>query len=30
MTVSDTGANIAGGRPEEEIIPEPEWIERPF
>jgi ferredoxin len=30
MTVSGTGANTAGGKPEEEIAPEPEWIERPY
>jgi ferredoxin len=30
MTVSSTGANTAGGTPEEEITPEPEWIERPY
>ena len=30
MTVSGTGANTAGGKLEEEITPEPEWIERPY
>jgi ferredoxin len=28
MTVSGTGANSAGGKPEEEITPEPAWIDR--
>ncbi len=30
MTVSGTGANDAGAKPDEEITPEPEWIERPY
>ena len=30
MPVSGTGANTAGGKPEEKITPEPEWIERPY
>jgi len=30
ITVSSTGVNTAGGKPEEEITPEPEWIERPY
>ena len=30
MTVSGTGANNAGAKPEEEITPEPLWIERPY
>jgi ferredoxin len=30
MTVSDTGANDPGAKPDEEIQPEPEWIERPY
>ena len=30
MTVSGTGANGPGGKPEEEIMPEPVWIERPY
>ncbi len=28
MTVSGTGANSAGGKPDEEITPEPVWIDR--
>lgn len=30
MTVSETGANTPGGKPEEEITPEPVWVERPY
>lgn len=30
LTVSGSGANTAGGQPEEEITPEPTWIERPY
>ena len=30
QTVSGTGANDAGGKPDEGITPEPEWIERPY
>ena len=30
LTVSGSGANDAGGKPEEEITPEPVWIERPY
>ncbi len=30
MTVTGTGANGPGGKPEEEITPEPIWIERPY
>jgi ferredoxin len=30
MTVSSTGANSAGGKPEEEITPPPSWVERPY
>jgi ferredoxin len=30
LTVSGSGANSAGGKPEEEITPEPVWIERPY
>ena len=30
MTVSGTGAKDAGAKPEEEITPEPVWIERPY
>jgi ferredoxin len=30
LTVSGTGANTAGGKPEEEITPDPMWIERPY
>ncbi|CAA9453978.1 MAG: Ferredoxin [uncultured Rubrobacteraceae bacterium] len=30
MTVSGTGANSAGGKPDEEITPEPVWIDRPY
>ncbi len=29
-TVSGTGAKDAGGKPEEEITPEPVWDERPY
>jgi ferredoxin len=29
MTVSSTGLDGAGPRPEEEITPEPEWVEKP-
>lgn len=29
-TVSGTGANGAGGKPEEEITPEPVWVDRPY
>ncbi|MBA4116805.1 MAG: (2Fe-2S)-binding protein [Rubrobacter sp.] len=29
MTVSEIGGNGPGGKPEEEITPEPMWIERP-
>lgn len=30
MTVSSTGARDAGAKPQEEITPEPVWIERPY
>lgn len=30
QTVSGTGANSPGGKPEEEITPEPVWVERPY
>ncbi len=30
MTASGTGANGPGGKPEEEITPEPARIERPY
>ena len=30
QTVSGTGANDAGAKPDEGITPEPEWIERPY
>jgi ferredoxin len=30
LTVSGSRANSAGGKPEEEITPEPVWIERPY
>ena len=30
LTVSGSKANSAGGKPEEEITPEPVWIERPY
>jgi ferredoxin len=30
MTVSSTGANSPGGKPEEEITPPPSWVERPY
>ncbi len=30
LTVSDSNVNSAGGKPEEEITPEPVWIERPY
>ncbi len=30
MTVSGTGANSPGGKPEEEITPPPIYIERPY
>jgi hypothetical protein len=30
MTVSEVGASDPGGKPEEEITPEPMWIERPY
>jgi ferredoxin len=30
MTVSSTGANSPGGKPEEEITPPPVYIERPY
>ncbi len=30
MTVSGTKANDPGAKPEEEITPEPIWIERPY
>jgi ferredoxin len=30
MTVSELGANGPGGKPEEEITPEPMWVERPY
>ncbi len=29
-TVSGTGAKDPGGKPEEEITPEPVWVERPY
>ena len=30
LTVSGTGANTPGGKPEEEITPEPVWVDRPY
>jgi hypothetical protein len=30
MTVSGTGANNPGAKPQEEITPEPIWVERPY
>jgi len=30
MTVSELGADDPGGKPEEEITPDPMWIERPY
>ena len=30
LTVSETGANGPGGKPEEEITPPPAYIERPY
>jgi hypothetical protein len=30
LTVSGTGAKDAGPKPEEEITPEPAWVERPY
>ncbi len=30
MTVSGTGAKDPGGKPAEEITPEPVWVERPY
>jgi ferredoxin len=30
LTVSSTGANDPGAKPQEEITPEPLWIERPY
>jgi ferredoxin len=30
MTVSETGANGPGEKPEEEITPPPSWVERPY
>ena len=30
MTLSETGANDPGGKPEEEITPDPMWVERPY
>jgi ferredoxin len=30
MTVSETGASGPGPKPEEEITPEPMWVERPY
>jgi ferredoxin len=30
LTVSGSRANTAGGEPEEEITPEPVWMERPY
>lgn len=30
MTVTSTGARDAGGKPEEEITPEPVWVDRPY
>src|SRR5918998_1465810 len=30
LTVSETGANSPGGKPEEEITPPPAYIERPY
>jgi ferredoxin len=30
MTVSDLGADGPGGKPEEEITPDPMWVERPY
>jgi ferredoxin len=29
LTVTSTGADGPGGRPQEEITPEPDWIEKP-
>ncbi len=30
MTVSSTGADDPGGKPEEEITPDPMWVDRPY
>ena len=30
LTVSELGADSPGGKPEEEITPEPMWVERPY
>ena len=30
MTVSEIGGSGPGGKPEEEITPEPMWVERPY
>lgn len=30
LTVSGSKANTAGGKPEEEITPEPVWMDRPY
>jgi ferredoxin len=30
MTASSTGSNGQGGRPEDEITPPPDWIEKPY
>ncbi len=30
MTVTSTGARDPGGKPEEEITPEPVWVDRPY
>jgi len=30
MTVSSTGADDPGGKPEEEVTPPPVWVERPY
>ena len=30
MTVTSTGARDAGGKPQEELTPEPIWVERPY
>jgi hypothetical protein len=30
LTVSGTGADDPGAKPQEEITPEPIWIERPY
>lgn len=30
LTVSSSGANTPGGKPEKEITPPPVWVERPY